>query len=410
VAADSRPPLRGLRALDLTRVMAGPMAAQILGDLGVDVIKVEARGEGDLARASASAFLKDREGKPTGESSFYIASNRNKRSITVDFAKPQGQQIVRALAAKADIALENYKPGTLAKYGLDYESLRALNPRLVYCSITGYGQDGPKADQPGFDPVFQAQCGLMSVTGFPDSAPGGGPVKAGAHVVDLTAGYYAVIGILAALHERDNGSRQGQHLDIGLFDAGMAMMSNNAQQYLLSDVAPTRQGNGNQSGGPSAVFDCADRPIYLLAGPGSWSALCELLGVPEIATDARFNTSPLRHNNHELVALLNERTRLWKSAELLDALARINVPAGPVNDVAEAFADAQAQHRGIAIGMPHPLSDKLRVVASPLRLSRTPVAYDRPPPLAGEHTAEILKDLLGYDDATIAALKAAEVT
>jgi crotonobetainyl-CoA:carnitine CoA-transferase CaiB-like acyl-CoA transferase len=399
----SSAPLAGFRVLDLSRVLAGPLASQMLGDLGADVIKIERPNGGDDSRRMGTAAL---AGAPRGrESSMFIAANRNKRSLTLDFAHPKGKAIALALARKSDVLIENYKVGTLARYGLDYASLRAENPRLIYCSVTGYGQSGPKSALPGYDPVFQAESGMMSVTGWPDSAPGGGPLKVGANVSDVIGSYWAGQAILAALLARERGG-EGQHIDIALLDCSIAAMSNLTQDYLMSGSVPGRNGNGGPRGGPAGVVPCSDGSIFMAcATDDQFRRLVRVLELPGLADDPRYANPDLRWQNHaELLKTITAVTPRWTCAKLLEALARDNLPAGSLYDVAQSMADPQAQHRGLAVGMPHPLSPSLRGVASPIRLSATPVEYRRHPPMLGEHSDEILGEL-GCDAAGIESLR-----
>lgn len=398
--------LGGLRVLDLSRILAGPFAAQLLGDLGAEVIKIERPGRGDDGRAFGPPFLKDPEGNDLPEATFYLSANRNKKSVTVDISTPQGQDIVRRLAATCDVLVENYKVGTLARYGLDEASIKAINPRIVYLSITGFGQDGPYASMPGYDAVFQGMGGLMSVTGEADDMPGGGPMKVGPSIVDIISGLYACIGVLGALYYRDARGGSGQHLDMALLDCVVASLSHYAQQYLVTGQVPPRRGTQGNGGVPSQMLRCADGGIMITAGNNEqYQRFCEAIGHPELATDERFVTNGARVKNRtELGVLLEEIVSRWKMADLLAALRAVDVPAGPINDLAQVFADPQIQHRGMSVSAPHPRAGKVRMVANPIRYSETPITRYVSPPGLGEHTREVLSDLLGMDTPAIDTL------
>jgi crotonobetainyl-CoA:carnitine CoA-transferase CaiB-like acyl-CoA transferase len=397
-------PLSHIRVLDLSRVMAGPWAGQLLADLGADVVKVERPGAGDETRAWGPPFLKGRDGTDTKESGYFLCTNRAKRSLTLDLTKPEGQKIVRALAERSDILLENFKVGTLARYGLSYADLKKANPRLIYCSLTGFGQTGPRSGSVAYDFMIQAMGGLMSITGEEDDKPGGGPQKIGVPMVDLMTGMYAAVSVLAALAHRDVSGR-GDYIDLAMLDVQAAMLANQAMNYLLTGRTPRRYGNGHPNIMPQQVFYCRDGRMVLAVGnDGQYAKLCKVLGHPDLA-DERFarNEGRVRHRD-ELLALiariLSERNR----AELLDALEQAGVPAGPINTVPEMFEDPQVKHRGVLIEMDHPLSDELRQVANPMRFSESAIVYDRHPPLLGEHTLDLLHEL-GFDDAAIDKLK-----
>ncbi|WP_213361386.1 CaiB/BaiF CoA transferase family protein [Brachymonas denitrificans] len=396
-------PLTGIRVLDLSRVLAGPWASQILGDLGADVVKVERPGSGDDTRAWGPPWLKDADGQPTRESAYFLCTNRNKRSITVDMASPEGQQTLRDLAAKADIVLENFKTGGLQQYGLDYASLNAINPRLIYCSITGFGQSGPYAARPGYDFLIQAMGGLMSITGVPDDEAGAGPQKVGVALTDILTGLYATIGILAALQER-NRSGLGQHIDTALLDVQVATLANQASNYLVGGVVPRRMGNAHPSIVPYQTFPTADSDMILAVGnDGQFARFCLVAGHPEWAQDERFATNPQRvRHRAELIPLLRQTTVMRTTAEWVSALEQADVPCGPVNRLDQVFADPQVQARGIRVDLPHPLGT-VSTVASPVRLSATPVQYRRPPPLVGQHTEEVLRDWLQAEATEVAA-------
>lgn len=401
--------LKGIRVLDLGRVLAAPWAGQILGDLGADVIKVERVGTGDDSRETGVVPT-----TPDGAelpSSMFLVANRNKRSIAIDFKTPRGAALVRRLAAQSDIIVENFLPGSLAKVGLDYASLIAENPRLIYCSITGYGQEGPSSDKPGYDGVFQAEGGLMSVTGLPDGVPGGGPMKAGPSVVDVTAGYIAVIGILAALRHRDRTGR-GQLVDTALLDAVVSLQSTMVQTYLASRRELPRNGTMGNGGHPSQMFRCADGFIYVTAGrQAHYAALCRSLGLLHLITDPRFATGRLRLANREAWnAIVAPIIADMPRDALLARLTAARVPSAPVATHSEVFADPQIIARGLEIAMENPLhpDESIGMLASPVRLSDTPITYRRRPPRLGEHTDEILAEI-GCDAAECAEMRKAGI-
>ena len=397
--------LSGLRVLDLSRVFSGPWAAQMLADFGADVIKVERPGRGDDVRQQG-VRAKDAEGRETKETSSFLAMNRGKRSITVDMAKPAGQALIRELAARCDILIENFKAGDLARYGLDYAALQAVNPKLVYCSISGFGQDGPYSHLPGYDPIFQSMSGLMSITGHGDDEPGGGPMRVGYSVGDITAGFYATSAILAALRHRDMVSGQGQHIDLALLDAQVAAISHVAMIYLVSGRQPPRLGNASPITCPWQSFDCADGQIVVAVGNDTqFAAFCRVLGHPEWAADERFATNPLRAANRlVLVPLLAEVIRRRRVADWHTEFDAAGVPSGPIYGFAEVFADPQIVHRRMLTELPHAAIGSVPQVANPVHFSGTPVEYRRAPPLLGEHTDEVLREVLGLDDARLAAL------
>lgn len=398
--------LSGVRVLDLSRIFSGPWAAQMLADFGADVIKVERPGRGDDVRQQGLR-LKDAEGHETKETSSFLAMNRGKRSITVDMSQPAGQALIRDLVAKSDILIENFKAGDLARYGLDYASLRQINPKLVYCSISGFGQTGPYSHLPGYDPIFQSMSGLMSITGHGDGEPGGGPMRVGYSVSDITAGFYAVSAILAALRHRDVVSGEGQYIDLSLLDAQVAAISHVAMMYLVSGNQPPRLGNASPITCPWQSFDCLDGQIVVAVGNDpQFLAFCQVLGAPELAADARFATNPLRAKNRlvlvpMLAAILKTRTvQAWYAD--FDAAS---VPSGPINGFAEVFADPQIVHREMLLNLPHASAGSVPQVANPVKFSATPVEYRRAPPVLGEHTAEVLRELLALDDTSIAELQ-----
>ncbi|AVG42908.1 CaiB/BaiF CoA transferase family protein [Achromobacter insolitus] len=399
--------LTGIRVLDLSRILAGPWCTQNLADLGADVIKIERPGVGDDTRAWGPPFLKDGHGQDTEESAYYLSANRNKRSVEADMATPEGAALIRELAAASDILVENFKVGGLAKYGLDYASLKQINPRLIYCSITGFGQDGPYAQRPGYDFMIQGMGGLMSITGERDDLPGGGPQKAGVAVTDIVTGMYATVAVLAALQERHN-SGLGQHLDIALLDSHVAMLANQNSNYFNSGVAPQRAGNAHQNVVPYQVFAASDGHLIVATGNESqYRAYCRAIGAPELGDDPRFATNRMRLANRELlVGLLTEIMRQGKRDDWITKLEAVGVPCGPINDIAQAQAHPQAQARQLRRDMPHPAGGVAAVTASPLRLSASPVEYRRAPPLLGEHTEEVLREVLGKTQEEIAAFRA----
>lgn len=397
--------LSHIRVLDLSRILAGPWAGQILADLGADVIKVERPGPGDDTRGWGPPWIKNDQGQDTSVAAYYLCANRNKRSITVDITQPEGQDIVRRLAAQSDVVLENFKLGGLKQYGLDYDSLKAVNPRLVYCSITGFGQDGPYAPRAGYDFLIQGLGGLMSITGRPDGEPGAGPMKVGVALTDILTGLYATNAVLAALAWREK-SGEGQYIDMALLDVQVACLANQAMNYLATGSNPRRMGNAHPSIVPYQDFPTEDGHMILAIGnDGQFARFCEVAGRPELAADARFATNRARvENRAELIPLLNEITATRTTTEWIAQLEARAVPCGPINGLAEVFADPQVQARGLAVKMPHPEAGEVPLVASPIRLSKTPVEYRRAPPLVGEHTDEILADL-GVDAAGIAGLR-----
>jgi crotonobetainyl-CoA:carnitine CoA-transferase CaiB-like acyl-CoA transferase len=406
-----------VRVLDLSRVLAGPWCTQTLADLGADVIKVErppsgTSAGGDDTRSWGPPFLKDKAGADTQEAAYYLGTNRNKRSITVDIARPEGQALIRRIALQSDVFVENYKVGDMARYGLDFANLHALNPRLVYCSITGFGQTGPYRERAGYDYAIQGMGGLMSVTGpsraeIADDASGGGPQKVGVAVADLFTGMYACTAILAALRHRDL-TGIGQAIDMALLDTQVAMLANLGANYLTTGVAPQRMGNAHQNIVPYQVFEVADGHMILAVGNDTqFAKFCDVAGAPHIAQDERFsrNAERVRHRATlvpMLAALMRSRTR----SDWLAALEAAKVPSGPINDLADVFADPHVNARGMTVQLPHPLAGDVRLVASPMKFSATPVQYQRPPPLLGEHTAEVLREF-GLGDAELAALREA---
>ncbi|MBI6667950.1 CoA transferase [Pseudomonas syringae] len=402
--------LSHIRVLDLSRVLAGPWAGQILADLGADVIKVERPGGGDDTRSWGPPFLQDAAGQNTTEAAYYLSANRNKQSVTIDFTRPEGQRLVRELAAKSDIVIENFKVDGLAAYGLDYESLKAVNPRLIYCSITGFGQSGPYARRPGYDFMIQALGGLMSLTGLPDGEEGAGPVKVGVALTDILTGLYSTTAILAALAHRDQ-SDIGQYIDMALLDVQVACLANQGMNYLTTGIAPKRLGNAHPNIVPYQDFPTADGDLILTVGNDSqFRKFAAVAGQPQWAEDPRFLTNKLRvAHRAELIPLIRQVTVFKATAQWVSELEAAGVPCGPVNDLAQVFADPHVVARGLAIELPHVLAGRVPQVASPIRLSETPVEYTRAPPLLGEHTAQVLQALLGIGEEEITVLREAGV-
>ncbi|OZI25918.1 CoA transferase [Bordetella genomosp. 9] len=398
-------PLTGIRVLDLTRVLAGPWCTQNLADLGAEVIKIERPGSGDDTRGWGPPYLRDADGNDTTEAAYYLSANRNKLSVALDIASARGAELVRQLALQSDILVENFKVGGLRKYGLDYESLSQANPRLIYCSITGFGQTGPYASRPGYDFMIQGMGGLMSITGERDDLPGGGPQKAGVAVADLMTGMYSATGILAALFERER-SGLGQHLDMALLDCQVAMLANQNLNYMTSGTAPRRAGNAHQNLVPYQVFAVSDGHMIVAVGNDSqFRAYCGVIGLPELADDPRFATNPKRVVNRDvLVPILVERMALGERDRWLAELESVGVPAGPINTLDQVYEDPQVRFRQMRRELPHPVAGTVPIGASPLRFSGSPVEYRRPPPMLGEHTEQVLRDRLGLSDSDIQAL------
>ena len=400
--------LNGVRVLDLSRVLAGPLCTQILGDLGAEVIKVERPGTGDDTRAWGPPWLEDEAGNETAEASYYLCANRGKRSITIDMRTPEGLDLIRSLVRKSDVVVENFKVGGLDKYGLDYASLSALKPDLVYASVTGFGLDGPLADRPGYDYLAQAMSGFMSVTGRADGEPGAGPVRAGVAITDQATGLYTTIAVLGALFHRQQ-TGEGQHVDVSLFDSGLALMINQALSYFVGGSVPTRTGEWHPSLAPYQPFDVADgRVIIAVGNNGQFEQLCNWLGLPELVTDPRFAENPDRNAHRvELAGLIQAELRSKTQTEVLEAMPTIGVPSARINDVAQAFDEPQAKHRGGRIELPHSLAGTVPGIASPMHLSGTPVTYRNGPPTLGEHTDEVLAEVLGFSAEQIDALREA---
>ncbi len=402
--------LSHIRVLDLSRVLAGPWAGQILADLGAEVIKVERPGNGDDTRAWGPPFLKDTQGENTSEAAYYLSANRNKQSVTIDFTLPDGQALVRELAARSDILIENFKVGGLAAYGLDYASLKAINPKLIYCSITGFGQTGPYARRAGYDFMIQGLGGLMSLTGRADDQAGAGPVKVGVALTDVMTGVYSSTAILAALAHRDQ-SGLGQHIDMALLDVQVACLANQALNYLTTGVAPTRLGNAHPNIVPYQDFPTADGDFILTVGnDGQFRKFAEVAGQAQWADDPRFLTNKLRvAHRAELIPLIRQATVFKTTAQWVSELESAGVPCGPINDLAQVFNDPQVKARGLAMTLPHTLSGSVPQVASPIRLSDTPVEYRHAPPLLGEHTDEVLERVLGLQAIEVDTLRQAGV-
>jgi len=401
-------PLSNIRILDLSRILAAPWAAQMLGDLGAEVIKVERPKVGDDSRYFGPTFLKDSAGRATKDSTFYISANRNKKSITIDLSKPEGQDLVRKLAAKSDVFIENYKVGDLKRYGLDYESLKAVNPKLVYCSVTGFGQNGPYAARPGYDTLFQAMGGLMANTGLPDDVPGGSPMKTGPSLADVLAGQFAMSAILAAIYHRDMHSGEGQYIDVSLLDSVIASMTHTVTDYLVSGKTSPRRGTEGNGGMPSRMYRCADQDIVVVAGnQEQFKNLCAVLGCPEAVDIPGFETPMARGiNRKHLAEVMEPLFAKRRAADLLSALEKANVPAGPINDLSQVFADPQVKTRNMAVEVAHANAPDgvLRMVGNPVKFSATPVDHYGAPPSLGQHTHEVLSKILELSEDAISAL------
>jgi crotonobetainyl-CoA:carnitine CoA-transferase CaiB-like acyl-CoA transferase len=387
-------PLSHIRVLDLGRIMAAPWATQMFADMGADVIKIERPGAGDDTRSWGPPYLTGSDGQPTRESGYFLSVNRGKRSVAVDIASPEGQQIVRQLALTSDVVIENFKVGALAKYGLDATSLRALKPDLVYCSVTGFGQDGPRAEQAAYDFAIQAMGGLMSITGERADLPGGGPQKVGVPIVDLMTGMYAAVAILAALANRAQ-TGQGETIDLAMFDVSMAFLANQAMNHLVSGQPVVRTGNRHPNIQPQDVFPCADGEFVLAVGnDGQFATLCAVLDMAEIARDERFATNKARVAHHAVLhPILIEAFARHSKADITQMLEEAGVPAAPINQVHEVFQDPQALHRQMLRDLAHPLAGTVPQVVSPMRFSGAPLQFVAPPPLLGQHTAEVLEEL-----------------
>ena len=397
--------LEGIRVLDLSRVLAGPWCGQILADLGAEVIKVERPKTGDDTRMWGPPWMKNDQGENTREAAYYQSANRNKMSVAIDISTPEGQELVKALAADSDVVIENYKAGSLKKYGLDYESLSAINPKLVYCSITGFGQTGPRAPEPGYDFIIQGMGGLMSVTGEKDDLPGGGPQKVGVAFADLTTGLYSTIAIQAALLNR-HVTGLGQHIDMALLDVQVALLANQGMNYLASGKIPGRYGNAHANIVPYQVFRAADQDFIIACGNDKqFVALSAAIGLPDLPQDPRFVTNALRiQHRAEITELLAKHFLTNTAKHWVQAIHSVKVPVGLINNLEQAFQEPQVQARNMLVEIPHPLKEKLTVIGSPIKLSRTPVEYRKAPPMLGEHTNEILSRVV--DEEKLEALKA----
>ncbi len=403
-------PLSHLRVLDLSRVLAGPWAAQNLADLGAEVIKIERPGTGDDTRGWGPPWMKDGAGKDSNESAYFLSVNRNKKSVTLDISKPEGQQIARELADKCHVLIENYKVGALQKYGLDYKKIKSTNPSIIYCSVTGFGQDGPYALRPGYDFIFQGMGGLMSITGERDGQPGAGPQKVGIAITDVLTGMYASVAILAAITHRER-TGQGQYIDAALLDTIVAFNANQISSWFASGRIPGRWGNAHAQVVPYEVFPTADGHLILAVGNDSqFASFCQAAGCAELAQEPRFSTNSQRIvHRGELIPLIAEVMRNRSKREWMETLEAANVPCGPINNMKEVFEDPQVQHRALRVDLPHPLGGTASVVRSPLRLSETPVEYRLAPPTLGQHNEEVLKGLLGRSDTDLARLRAAGI-
>lgn len=399
--------LDGLRVLDMSRVLAGPICGQILSDLGAEVIKVEKPGKGDDSRAWGPPYALDLNGQPTGESAFYVSCNRGKRSIAIDLRKPEGRELIKKLATISDVLLENYKVGTLEKYGLGYAELSKINPRLIYCSITGFGQTGPYASRPGYDTIIQAMGGLMSVTGREDGAPGGGPVRVGAALIDFMTGLYATVAVQAALSYREK-TGLGQQIDLSLLDVGISSLANIAMNYLVSGEIPIRRGNRLPTVYPSDAFRCSDGFIMIIIGNDEqFQRFCAATDIESLAQDERFQSNDLRVRNAD--ALCIEITNALSKKPVVHWLAtleKVKVPCSAINNLAQVFDDPQVKARGMRLDLDHPLSGRIPTIANPIGFSKSPVSYHLPPPLLGQHTEEILRDVLSLSNSEIKELGA----
>jgi formyl-CoA transferase len=400
-----------IRVLDLTRVLAGPWCTQNLADLGADVIKIERPGVGDDTRSWGPPYLCDANGCDTTEAAYYLATNRGKRSFTLDIASTEGQEIVRKLARQSDVVMENYKVGQLKKYGLDYESLRHEKPDLVYCSITGFGQDGPYAQRAGYDFIVQGMGGFMSVTGERDDQAGGGPQKAGVAIADLMTGMYATVSVMAALTHRDR-TGEGQYIDMALLDVQVAMLANVGGNFLATGNPPARWGNAHPNIVPYQTFAASDGHLIIAVGnDGQYAKFVEAGGRPDLAHDPRFATNPMRVRHRGiLVPLLAEMILTKTRHQWISELETVGVPCGPVNNLAEVFDHPQVQARSLQVDLPHPTGGTAKLVRNPMKLSGTPLRCDLPPPTLGQHTAEVLRDLLGQSDEEIEDLRAKGIT
>ena len=403
-------PLDHLRVLDMSRILAGPWCGQTFADLGAEVIKIERPGVGDDTRSWGPPFLKDKDGNETDDAAYFLSANRGKKSVTVDITTPEGQGLIRNLALECDVLLENYKVGGLKKYSLDYESLSRVNPRLVYCSITGFGQTGPYSPRAGYDFLIQAMGGLMSVTGEAEGMPGGGPQKIGVALSDILTGLYTTIGALSALAYRDKTGR-GQHVDMALLDVTIAATANQAMNYLVTGNAPAMMGNAHPNIVPYEAYKAADHYIILATGnDGQYQRFCSVAGRPDLATDERFATNRARVGNRAVLGpILNEIIAAKPRAFWLEELERVGVPCGPINNLEQVFNDNHVQARGARQEVEHSVGGSIPTVANPIRFSESPIEYDQPPPLLGQHTDDVLAEMLGLDTAAIDRLRAAKI-
>jgi crotonobetainyl-CoA:carnitine CoA-transferase CaiB-like acyl-CoA transferase len=400
--------LNGLVVVDMSRVLAGPLAGQMLGDMGAEVIKIERPVSGDDSRLFGPPFLQDENGRDTAQSPMYLSANRNKKSITLDFSVPAGKDLLLKIIAQADVLIENYKVGDLQRHGLDYESLRALFPRLIYCSITGYGQTGPYRKRPGYDSVFQAESGIMSVTGHPDGHAGGGPMKVGPSIADIVTALYASNAITAALYRRDQNEGGGEYIDISLLESMVCGLGHFATQYLVTENSPKRMGSQGNGGVPAQVFDCTDGSVMMTAGnQGQYVNFCKAIRREDLIVDERFTTNALRVKNRVVLSgLLTAELQCWKSQDLIEALHRFNVPAGRINSLPEVFADAHVVERQVVQQVEHPAYGAIKLVKNPINFTQSVHEPDRAPPMLGEHTEEVLKGLLNIDARQLQELKA----
>jgi len=398
-------PLAGLRVLDLTRVLAGPWATQILADFGAEVIKIEKPGEGDDTRGWGPPFLRNPDGKP-GDAAYFLSCNRGKWSVAIDMASSEGQKLIRALAAKSDIVIENFKVGGLRKYGLDYESLKSVNPRMIYCSLTGFGQNGPYAQRAGYDFMIQGMGGIMSVTGQPDGAPGAEPMKVGVAFADIFTGLYAAIGILGALHHRER-TGAGQYIDVALLDSQVGVLANQALNYLVGGKAPTRLGNAHPNIVPYQTFATSDGYIIMaVATDRQFKEYCAILDVGKLADDERFKLNRGRVQNRDaLIPLLVGPMKTRTTAQWVAAFEKAAIPCGPINTIDQVFANEQVLARGLQIGLTRDDGVQVPGVANPIVFSETPIAYDKPPPRMGDGTEKVLAEVLGMSSASIDALR-----
>jgi crotonobetainyl-CoA:carnitine CoA-transferase CaiB-like acyl-CoA transferase len=398
--------LEGIRVLDLTRVLAGPWASQTLADMGAEVIKIERPGRGDDTRSWGPPFARDAEGSESSESAYFLSVNRGKKSVTIDITQPEGQDLVRRLAAQSDIVLENYKVGGLQRYGLDYQSLSATHPKLIYCSITGFGQTGPYKDRAGYDFMIQGMGGLMSITGERDDLPGGGPQKVGVAIADITTGLYSTIAILGALYHRAQ-TGEGQYIDMALLDCQVAMLGNMNLNYLVSGKAPGRMGNAHQNIVPYQVFPCRDGHLILAVGNDEqYARFCDEAGVAHLARDERFATNQARVRNREtLVPILQEVLMTRDRDDWLRVLDTLGIPSGPINNLEQVFAGPQVVARGLKLSLPHDQAGTVPGVANPIRMSGTPIQKQAAPPMLGQHTQEVLENLLRLPKSEIERLQ-----